>query len=43
MQYFQRADTRVSSMKNRSVGSLKRETINVQREKRGEITWLIDI
>ena len=33
MQEFQGAVTRVSSMKNRSVGGLKRETINVQREK----------
>ena len=33
MQQFQRADTRVSSMKNRSVSGLKQETIKVQREK----------
>ena len=30
---FQRADTRASSMKDISVSGLKRETINVQREK----------
>ena len=33
MQWFQRADTQVSSVKNRSLSGLKRETINVQREK----------
>ena len=33
MQKFQRADTRVSSMKNTSVRDLKKETINVLREK----------
>ena len=43
MQHFQRVDTRLSTMKKRSVFGLKQEAINVQREKRGESTWLIDI
>ena len=45
MQFFQRADTRVSSMKNRSISGLKRETINVQREKAGRdsmVDWYLN-
>ena len=43
MQKFQRADSRVSSMKNSSVSGWKRETINIQRQKRGVTTSLIFI
>ena len=40
---FQRADSRISSMKNSFISSLKRQTIQRERKKRGVTTLLIII
>ena len=39
---FQRADSRISSMKNSSISSLKQQTIQRERKKRG-VTTLLNI